>query len=144
MTHNPTKKQVQVVIDTLKKSLAITGPGLDMGIAGIYGTLLCHGGHYAVGKDLDPRKFNYQDGADLMAQDLGFQSRFGLTSYASANKQWWGGEWGREMFSNEIAFVSETRPEGAKSLVDIILHWEEVKERTPQSLSGRIFKLFKK
>lgn len=130
------KIQVQKVIDTFEKVLKeYPQAKLDMeqGCVNnpfhICGTVHCHGGFYAIGAcDLENHPI-YIHGADQMAKDLGLEDNQELERWANDHPKEWGNEKGRYMFINETSFKSSTRPNGAKSLKDIIQHWREVKER---------------
>lgn len=107
------------------------------------GTVHCHAGWYAA---VNIKKFpslshlTFFDGANLLTRDI-FpelneidQSTLyvdrNLPKWATDNPQIWGNEDGGTMFCDEYAFYHETkRPEGAKSVQDIIDHWQEVYER---------------
>ena len=52
-----------------------------------------------------------------------------LRNWAEQNPKLWGNEYGEFVFSGEAAFRSETRPNGAENLNDIVDHLTEVYER---------------
>lgn len=93
------------------------------------GTTHCHGGWYAVAACNLTRSLTYVEGAEQMANDLGFNSTWGLKTWASTHPELWGNYAGNAMFSDQSAFTSKKRPNGAKNLKDIIQHWTEVYER---------------
>lgn len=92
------------------------------------GTICCHGGLYAIAKGLNlSRKTlgaDFQNGAGLMAEDLGFLNTDSLKGWAEANPQIWGNICGSAMFYSRRAFFPEDRDE--ITVDDIINHWEEV------------------
>jgi hypothetical protein len=133
--HIPTKSQVKIVVDTLKKSMKIVGSGLDMkqGDVDKCETLFCHGGHYLIGKHgIEDEYENYLKGFMLMAGDLGFHTANNMERFFIKNPEIWGNENAEFMGNSAIAFISTTRPYGAKNLNDIINHWEDVMERLPE------------
>lgn len=80
-------------------------------------------------------------------RQAGFPMTFGLTqieknkvfelykkgdhviNWAKSNPHLWGNRYGEGMFSSEVAFASEEKPNGAATLQDIVDHWEGVYER---------------
>lgn len=135
----PTSQQVQIVIDNLKKVLPLAQAEnhLDMGEDSVNnfrykcGTVHCHGGWYAIAVcDLESNYISYIDGAKQMARDLGFKYAIELEVWADENKWIWGNNMGYYMFSSPRAFFSfHIRSGGAKTLQDIVDHWEDVKQR---------------
>lgn len=95
------------------------------------GTTHCHGGWFAVamGLHLISDYVDYNNGANKMAECLGFPNMIQLENWAESNEHLWGNEDGTRMFCNEDAFISPTRPDGAENLQHIIDHWTEVYER---------------
>lgn len=132
-----TKAQVQTVIDNFRKVLpmAVQENHLDMleedvNLDGYKcGTVHCHGGWYAVATlDLN-QSLDFSDGATKMAEHLGFDNYLSLEDWAEENPGLWGNSRGETMFVFPSAFKSESRPEGAQNLQDIIDHWSEVQSR---------------
>jgi hypothetical protein len=133
--HTPTKGQWQTVIDNLKKVLPIaTLPGhLNMmetevnDYGTICGTVHCLGGWYAIAA-LNPGKerLSFTDGADKMAEDIGFDDKEELEKWAHENGDIWGNEYGYYMFSGGSAF------DYPKTLADIVLFLEKVRDRSPE------------
>ena len=117
---NPTVKQVEFVIEKLKlvRDKANEEGAFDMSIWRVYddhhecGTVHCVGGWYAVAnsdrqviKDkIKNGRVGYDDGADLMAIDLGFDDGDFLADWAYENPEIWGNEKGSDMFENELAY----------------------------------------
>lgn len=133
-----TKERVQVVIDNFKSVLHLAkGEGhLDMyeskvNINHPCGTVHCHGGWYAVATCNLRQSLDYESGIRIMKFDLGFDSECLLNKWADDNPDLWGNIYGACMFSARKAFISPTRPYGAKNLQDIIDHWTEVRDRLP-------------
>lgn len=110
--------------------------GLNMGecgvtnFLGICNTTMCHGGWYAAVaiKNKFLKTFHYQDGANKMAQDLGFKHMNELQKWARDNEEIWGNNYGGIMFSSAEAFEYKERFK-ANCLEDIVQHWREVYER---------------
>jgi hypothetical protein len=117
---NPTIKQVEYVIEKLESVIeqACEEDAFDMSETIAYiknkhkcGTVHCVGGWYAVAnlnrkaiKDRFKKGFvGYSDGADLMANDLGFADRDCLQTWAYENPEIWGNGAGRGLFANELA-----------------------------------------
>jgi hypothetical protein len=117
-------------------------------------TPMCHGGWYAAAvftnKQVQEHIIDYGEGASRIAFDLGFTykedslgygdkqiqeelklgARYDLTDWARQNPKIWGNDNGDEMFSFRSAFSNEEkRPNGAKSLQEIVDHWTEVRDR---------------
>lgn len=93
----------------------------------ICGSPMCHAGWYAFSQVNNASRF--EDGAERMAHDLGFDMIYDLKDWARENPLLWGNENGIFMFRDPSAFESKDRPEGATSLSDIADHWEEVSDR---------------
>lgn len=133
-------KDVLKVIKNFKRiPFYARGPlSLNMNNCGVYmsgicGTPHCHGGWYVHAKhkvfENITKGLGYSQGAKMMAKDLGFESVQELTNWAKANPIIWGNIYGHLMFSTNCAFSSPSKPDGAKSLNDIIKHWKEVYAR---------------
>lgn len=76
----------------------------------------------------DPSWLDFMQGIDQMDDDLGYDVRI----WAEDNPDIWGNRSGDKMFSQfgeKQAFQSSTRPDGARTLQDIVDHWEEVRDR---------------
>lgn len=148
----PTSQQVQTVIDNFKKVLPIANGHswmLDMGEGRVWtkvecdeknicGTPMCHAGWYATAEmdrikkqyANDPNWYpTYDEGAEAMAKDLGFEDEYELQKWANDNEIIWGNDTGYEMFNSKFAFATTKRHRGAESLQDIVDHWEEVRDR---------------
>lgn len=141
------------VLKVIKKfeSISHLDTPLDMGESSVNyrnacGTPHCHGGWYAIASYPKPnRKFfgiirpewktgglTFGAGITSMMEDLGIGANLFevLVEYLNRNPYIWGNHNYRIMFSNPSAFYNrEKRPNGAKSLRDIINHWQEVYER---------------
>lgn len=123
------------VVSNFKKLIfpKIIKNSLDMRKSSVHlcGTVHCHGGWYMVAthpfRSLFPINVNYADGANQMAKDLGFKNSSRMISFFKNHHEIWGNPNAPLMFSDKRAFFHETkRPEGAKSLSDIIDHWNDV------------------
>lgn len=146
---HPTKKQVQKVIDNFTKVLPIAtktekvnGHSVDMGdgrIAkvenNVCGTPMCHGGWFALSclkslkKDLGYSYMtSYENGAEKMAEFLGFKNLTQLKIWAQENPKIWGNDNGDCMFLAEGAFNYK----GKLTLAKIISHWKGVQKRLPK------------
>jgi hypothetical protein len=119
---NPTVEQVEYVIKKLKsvRDDAIKEGAFHMDEARVYsggdkyecGTVHCVGGWYAVAnlnRKFIKDKFNegfvgFTDGAELMAQDLGFRYRHYLKNWAEQNPKIWGNEKGCFMFGSASSY----------------------------------------
>lgn len=141
---HPTKQQMQTVIDNLYAVLPLTFEDenhLDMWETGVdidhqCGTVHCFAGWYAASARLRNRikkgGINWVRGETLMSKDLGIRGLGSLEKWATENPIIWGNEHGDKIFFDEFAFMGNSRPNGAKSLSDIINHLEEVKMRLPK------------
>lgn len=149
---NPTKKQVQKVIDTLTKALLAakklekTGkPSIMMlqpNIDHTCGAPMCHGGWYAAIRTNEDIFLSYYDGISIMEKDLGFTKDVGLEEWAGANPTIWGNTFGDVMFSSKFAFMSDKKRhsiydtpkerEFQINLSTIINHWKRVQKRLPK------------
>lgn len=95
----------------------------------VCGTVHCHAGWYAIAVCDTSKNLDFFDGIQELAKDLGFENGLKLKLWGASNPKIWGNKNARDMFSNKVAFVSNTRPEGAKTLQNIVDHWEEVYNR---------------
>lgn len=119
------------------------------------GTPMCHGGWYAVAvleklqenygekiivfdeiEAIHVRKegkqfafIDYNEGAEQMAKDLGFDDKIDLMNWADENNEIWGNYCGSDIFSSSAAFKDPDTGVRAKSLNDIVKHWERVRDR---------------
>ena len=139
---HPTKKQMQKVIDRLKTILPMAKKReqLEMMEGRVFceshlcGTVHCFGGWYAVAcrarkvikKRISFADCNYQHGADLMAEDLGFGCRLDLMDWARDNPKIWGNVEGEGIFCDAIAFNN------AKTMRGVVQHLERVLKRLPK------------
>jgi hypothetical protein len=136
---NPTVKQVNYVIDKLKsvRKQASQEGAFDMNVWRVYskknkhecGTIHCVGGWYAV-VNLNRKEIKagikeglvrYEDGANLMANDLGFEDGYVLAIWAYENPEIWGNDRGCSMFTKKIAYSNS-------GFDGVIAQWELVKE----------------
>lgn len=91
------------------------------------GTVHCVGGWYAIATiDLSKRVVDYHDGGHEMAKHLGFSDRDKLIDWAHSNRDIWGNSNGSGMFCDEDAYDS------SKTLADVIIHLEGVRDRSPE------------
>lgn len=88
-----------------------------------------HAGWYAVAKKLNEDINGFEEGAHLIAKDLGFTSEYMLRLWADRNPHIWGNREGFRMFQSSRAFSGETTITGLKQIID---HWEGVKRRAKQ------------
>ena len=98
----------------------------------VCGTTHCFGGAYAVeclDEGLLSGKIDFRDGADLMAQHLGFSQRGDFKNWAYKNRKLWDNNLGYGVFSDERAFRSANRPNGAEIFQHITDHLREVHQR---------------
>lgn len=128
----PTQEQFQVVIDTLEKANSMAKGIAEVNMLNgfvekeknLCGTPLCHGGWYVVASELDT--YDYMEGANKMANDLGFDDYSALEDWASDNSAIWGNIHGNQMFNSSSAFLDKGY---VSDLSEIIDHWKGVKER---------------
>lgn len=141
----PTKAQFQKVIDLLYTILPLTFEregSLNMMESDVNhcehqcGTVHCFGGWFAVALLHEKQikgHVSYGEGADKMAQMLGFEWGYYLKKWATRHIRLWGNSYGYNLFCDELAFYHPTRrPHGAKTVADIINHLEEVQQRLPE------------
>lgn len=136
---HPTKQQWQTVIDNFEKVLPLSereGSGLNM-IEGavndghVCGTIHCVGGWYAIATEIHRNRLvNYNDGADGMAHDLGFEHHFDLEKWAHENAEIWGTEYGREMFCSRQAY-GISRNDGLREIIEYL---KGVRDRSPENI----------
>lgn len=142
--HTPTKQQWQTVIDNLKSILPLSereGCGLNMMEAQVNdrdypcGTIHCVGGWYAIACKLHETSIiNYEHGANLMANHLGFESDVDLEIWAARNVRIWGNDKGGGMFSSRTAYapMDKFAMNHVKGIPDIIAWLEGVRDRSPE------------
>jgi hypothetical protein len=133
--YTPTKKQWNTVIDNLYKILPLTfeaGIGhLNMSEGSVNdehtcGTVHCLGGWYAIAVfDTDRRKVTFREGANKMAEALGFNRYTDLDRWAALHPHIWGNGHGLHMFCSRNAY------DYAESISDIIVFLEKVRDRSP-------------
>lgn len=131
---NPTKEQVQIVIDTFQNAhdKAILN-GIDLPLVNMleFSTQLtnsmCHGGWYAY--NISEESFMFYEAKILISQDLGFESESDLKKWTFKKPVIWGNNNGVFMFSDGKAFgqVSNIFP-----LQIIIDYWRGVQSRLPE------------
>jgi hypothetical protein len=136
---NPTIEQVDFVIDKLKsvRDDAIKKGAFDMNVWRVYskknkhecGTIHCVAGWYAVANlhrkeikaGIKEGLVRREDGANLMANDLGFEYGYVLAIWAEDNPKIWGNEDGDEMFESELSYDDE-------GFDGVISQWELVRD----------------
>jgi len=137
---NPTSDQVLKVVETMKKVMYRAGNkgALNMYQPEVCGTVNCVAGWYVVAKGTeDPQTLKYirenhidfEYGAMLMAEDLGFNSEEELMAWAKDNPEIWGNESGDFMFSRYRAYTGKPDIHVTCEYTDIIAHWAKVAER---------------
>ena len=108
----------------------------------VCGTTACHAGWYLLAKegenviiDIDnpPKEFHdkktYEIGAELLAQDLGFDDKLDLEDWAGNNPKLWGNTEGQVMFYSEEAFGKIKSYAHDLSVEEIAEHWRAVADR---------------
>jgi hypothetical protein len=132
MLKTPTYEQFTTVIETLNKVLPMAerDDQLDMTEGLLRGTVLSFEGWYYRAKkgDLQKHRYNFIDGARLVAVDLGFKDFVELEDWADNSPELWLNYNGGNIFSDAIAFASKSRPKGAKNLKDIRDHFIDVRD----------------
>lgn len=143
---NPTRAEVQIIIDNLTNVLPLAQKIEKRGLGSINmhngsiqddardscHTPMCHAGWYLIGatpKNKSIKSKSYLDGQILMVEHLGFDKLYKLLDWAHLNPRIWGNKNGSEMFrSNNKAFNYD----GTLTLAKIINHWKGVQERLPE------------
>jgi hypothetical protein len=142
--NQPTKKQMQTVIDNLKKieDLANNPKSLNMmeyrvqSITHDCGTVHCVAGWYVVAiRDNDDyiksriksKKCHFHHGAYRIAETLGFETLDELEEWAEDNPEIWGNQDGSYMFSEESAYNGMA--ERTDKMSCVIEHLEGVRDR---------------
>lgn len=112
-------------------------------------TVACHGGWYALGKGLvgfwgthddwpddmqvyhqpDGTVGRYIQGAQMMAEDLGFESKLELEIWAAQHPEWWGNDFGSYMFNSIRAFLPVGVERREIDVEDLGDWWEAVAAR---------------
>lgn len=145
---HPTSAQVLKVVETMKKVMYRAGKkgALDMYEPGICGTVNCVAGWYVVAKGTeDPETMrhirgnhvDYEYGAMLMAEDLGFRNEDELRAWAEDNPEIWGNKHGGSMFSRYDAYTGIFDIRVTCEYSDIITHWAKVADRL-KAMEGSI------
>jgi hypothetical protein len=141
---NPTRKQVDFVIKKLKlvREQASREDAFNMNEERVYdkeseykcGTVHCVGGWYAVANlnrkeikdEFNQGRVSFVNGAELMAQDLGFRCNYDLQNWAEVNPEIWGNEKGFEMLSKERAYDNP-------GFDGVIAQFETVRDNLPET-----------
>lgn len=153
---HPTSKAVFEVVERFKSvlHLAILPYHLKMSEMNVVdngscGTVACHAGWYLLAKRIAKERFYYRSGYHkdeflkgivAINNDLGFPKintsgnnmyDTPLLKWADDNEVIWGSRYGGAMFNSRgnMAFKTESRPDGVTNLRHIIDHWTEVGER---------------
>lgn len=98
------------------------------------GTPACHGGWALVAlqpvasERAEQRWWRYSDGADFLAEYLGFEGRYFLQEWAERNPQIWGSECGAFMFRSE-GYKAFGRDTNDLTLLDIAAWYLGVADR---------------
>lgn len=132
--YTPTKRKWQIVIDNFQKvlPLAILKDHLDMSEAQVNdqpsqcGTIHCVGGWYAIATCDTNNRLDFKDGANSMANHLGFRYKSELEHWAKQNLAIWGNIFAGEMFYDNRAYNE------AKTLGEIIEYLKGVRDRSPE------------
>ena len=74
---------------------------------------------------------DFTDGAQMMAEDLGFESGGDLQLYYGMHPELWGNVYGVQMFQYDHAFKRMPH-EHDVTLATIAAHWQGVADRTPE------------
>lgn len=134
-----TSKRIETVLNNFAKVIQQFPKGIlnmhesKVNYGHTCGTVHCHGGWYAVAKmspikNVIPSFVTYTDGANTMAEDLGFTSYAKLFAWTDSNREIWGNVNGRNMFTSICAFTPGDKSH-ANNLQDIYDHWAEVHDR---------------
>jgi len=91
------------------------------------GTPGCHAGEYLICSDVKFKPWiGFDEGARLMANDLGFNTINNIEHWADKHPRLWGNSEGKRMFTSQMAFdCAELHP----TLTQISDHWLGVAER---------------
>ena len=156
---HPTPEAIREAMDRLETvTKDITEPLVDMNVGDVWRpmgscrTVACHGGWYALAKAEQavwmPSKIDgmdgtvakevgyehhldYGDGAEQLAEDLGFDNAACLRRWSRDNPELWGNEYGTYMFATRaqgtLAFdMDPFEPFPVKVVID---HWRKVADR---------------
>lgn len=131
---NPTKQQVQSVIDTFEKAkeMTINAGSKDLPVSMFtggtveVGAPMCHAAYYGLGLGMI-RGTMFNRAADKMAENLGFDNADDLREWGHENPNLWGNVSGGKMFISRTAFTEEHL-----NLDTIIEHWKGVQSRLPE------------
>jgi hypothetical protein len=141
---NPTVEQVEFVIKKLQSVIEQAGRegAFDITETSVYskehkyecGTVHCVGGWYAFANlrrkfitDKFKKGFvDFRDGAELLANDLGFDNAYALKCWARDNPRIWGNSVGYCMFSETYAY-DDTGFDG------VIMQWQTVRDNLPKT-----------
>lgn len=131
---NPTKQQMQTVINTMEiadKMAKKAGLGpinvnmMSFKIVHSCDTPNCFAGWYVVAKNLTEINY-YLDGRAIIARDLGFEFGYNLEIWAHTNPIIWGNECGNAIFADGMAFGEKS---DLISIRTIINHLKSVQKR---------------
>ncbi len=145
----PEPEKVQEVINGLKKiehSANLEG-AFNMKVGGVQtynhncGTVHCVAGWFAVSnsenhtikKLIKNNSCDYFDGADMIAEILGFKNYLCLSEYMDDNPKIWGNSFGEEIFESCAAYngLDESSEE---PMTIVIKHFEGVRDRCEEAL----------
>ena len=107
-------------------------------------TICCMAGHYLLGKitkplfsyygdntniltDTNGTELNYLHGADMLANDMGFDNKNHMAAWADENPNIWGNEWGGYLFAANVAYNIDR--EEFMTLGKIVNHLKGVSQR---------------
>lgn len=136
----PSQEQWQKVIDTIKSVLprASSEANFNIGYGIVHGepcgTICCVAGWYMVAK-VSPEEAetlsngHWIFGKDALAGDLGFKDGQYFKTWANENVELWGNRCGYNMFMDIYAYNSGAPGAYAKTLQDVINHFEFVKKQ---------------
>ena len=131
--HQPTSKQVELVISnlrTIEKEANKEGM-FDIREGNITcGAPACVGGWYTIariGYRQGNPEYDYISGANMMAEDLGFGNYCDLLDWAHENQEIWGNDSGINMFSHVSAYNDLKIAD--LPMTCVIEHWEGVRDR---------------
>ena len=137
-----TADKVDKVVERLEGVRVGYEPVIEMGegrIRGRFrrgcGTVCCHAGAYLLARRPVSSAFgvvtynlgSYTRGADIMANDLGFEQAWDLQRFMAIHPEIWGNERGSGLFASSYAFTPSDVY--TTTLAEIIEHWKGVAER---------------
>lgn len=127
----PTQEQFDTVINNFElvlKTCSVAQVNMMQGSIKDCGSPMCHGGWYAFICGLTRKGYNdFSDGANLMAEHLGFEDSDELKGWADEHPELWGNKYGEDMFCDGSAFGGND--DTINRLDQIVDHWKEVKVR---------------